>query len=529
MSTAVLRGWSARGGRQSQCVHQQRRKKSLTTKFLGAVCALTHGKLLTTSSAVHHDEDWMTIPTVDVGALMRDADDTPAAQTAAKALSEAFARTGFAVITNHGVDGDVIRALRTEALAFFASDDKFAYDRGLGYGHGGYVRFAESGCFRTSVPRTQTCDDRVCRTGHHHILRCAVAGRLLETRRPRRVADAVGADVDGRRVRLLPRGRRRRAARAQDARVAVSPPVAPAEPRHAARARARLGRAARRDSRRRRRDGRRLGRAARVLPRPGRRRGPSRGGPDALRRARRLVDLHRAQSRPRSTAGPPSLPRRPRRRSLGRRRRRLEDRRHESTERDGHRQGQRALGRRALRARLVRHQHRRLALQVDAPRLEGEHSPRPARAGRAPLCRHVGPRRPAGRAALRGLLDPRRRRRRSYSCRAVVARRRLDARLPRRARQAPPTGVRRRARPPHGCRDPGRRRQDPRAPQVSGCMFIGSHTALAPTRLRHFPVFASLTPVSSSRISYPSPRRLRLSAFCVGGRVGGAEVPAVRC
>mmetsp|Transcript_2442 Transcript_2442/g.9346 ORF Transcript_2442/g.9346 Transcript_2442/m.9346 type:complete len:440 (-) Transcript_2442:298-1617(-) len=145
MSTAVLRGWSARGGRQSQCVHQQRRKKSLTTKFLGAVCALTHGKLLTTSSAVHHDEDWMTIPTVDVGALMRDADDTPAAQTAAKALSEAFARTGFAVITNHGVDGDVIRALRTEALAFFASDDKFAYDRGLGYGHGGYVRFAESG------------------------------------------------------------------------------------------------------------------------------------------------------------------------------------------------------------------------------------------------------------------------------------------------------------------------------------------------------------------------------------------------
>lgn len=80
------------------------------------------------------------ISIVNVSALMNHADPATAA-----ALSKSFEETGFAVVVGHGVADETIQTLRSEALKFFASDSKFAYDKGLGYGHGGYVRFNESG------------------------------------------------------------------------------------------------------------------------------------------------------------------------------------------------------------------------------------------------------------------------------------------------------------------------------------------------------------------------------------------------
>lgn len=60
-------------------------------------------------------------------------------------LCRAFERTGFALVLGHSIPTETIENLRKDAYRFFGSDEKYDYDRGKGYGFGGFVRFAESG------------------------------------------------------------------------------------------------------------------------------------------------------------------------------------------------------------------------------------------------------------------------------------------------------------------------------------------------------------------------------------------------
>lgn len=110
----------------------------------------------TTLAAVDQDElhiqelvtdahsDLPNVDIVNVSALYDATEDAEAAD-AARHLSMAFERTGFAVIVGHPVKLQTITQLRADAYRFFSSDEKYDYDRGKGYGFGGYVRFAESG------------------------------------------------------------------------------------------------------------------------------------------------------------------------------------------------------------------------------------------------------------------------------------------------------------------------------------------------------------------------------------------------
>ncbi|EOD14769.1 hypothetical protein EMIHUDRAFT_461593 [Emiliania huxleyi CCMP1516] len=82
---------------------------------------------------------------VDVSPLLSANASHAVRAAAAASLSEAFAKTGFASVVGHGVRTSTIETLRASAVQFFASDAKHAYDKGLGYGHGGYVRNAEAG------------------------------------------------------------------------------------------------------------------------------------------------------------------------------------------------------------------------------------------------------------------------------------------------------------------------------------------------------------------------------------------------
>ncbi|CAE7037072.1 hxnY [Symbiodinium natans] len=65
----------------------------------------------------------------------------------AKELSAAFETTGFAVITGHGVPKDVVDAVRTGGYNFFRQEveEKKRFDKGKGYGFGGYVSMQENG------------------------------------------------------------------------------------------------------------------------------------------------------------------------------------------------------------------------------------------------------------------------------------------------------------------------------------------------------------------------------------------------
>jgi hypothetical protein len=85
------------------------------------------------------------IQVVDVSALVSEGATAAERQRAADELSASFSRTGFALIRGHGVHTSTVEGLRAAAQAFFASDEKHAYDRGRGYGHGGYVRHQEAG------------------------------------------------------------------------------------------------------------------------------------------------------------------------------------------------------------------------------------------------------------------------------------------------------------------------------------------------------------------------------------------------
>ncbi|CAE7400997.1 2ODD19 [Symbiodinium pilosum] len=66
---------------------------------------------------------------------------------AAKELSAAFESTGFAVITGHGVPKHVVDAVRSSAYEFFRqpTEQKMQFDKGKGYGFGGYVANQENG------------------------------------------------------------------------------------------------------------------------------------------------------------------------------------------------------------------------------------------------------------------------------------------------------------------------------------------------------------------------------------------------
>ena len=85
-----------------------------------------------------------TIEVVDVSAL-RNTSASEAALEAATRLSASFAATGFALVRGHGVQTETLETLREAASCFFADDGKFAFDKGKGYGHGGYVRHQEAG------------------------------------------------------------------------------------------------------------------------------------------------------------------------------------------------------------------------------------------------------------------------------------------------------------------------------------------------------------------------------------------------
>jgi len=65
----------------------------------------------------------------------------------AKELSAAFESTGFAVITGHGVPEEVVNDIRSSAYKFFRQQvaEKRKYDKGKGYGFGGYVNQQENG------------------------------------------------------------------------------------------------------------------------------------------------------------------------------------------------------------------------------------------------------------------------------------------------------------------------------------------------------------------------------------------------
>mmetsp|Transcript_50726 Transcript_50726/g.94796 ORF Transcript_50726/g.94796 Transcript_50726/m.94796 type:complete len:792 (-) Transcript_50726:111-2486(-) len=65
----------------------------------------------------------------------------------AKELSAAFESTGFAVITGHGIAKEVMDALRDSAYKWFRQtpSEKMRFDKGKGYGFGGYVNRSENG------------------------------------------------------------------------------------------------------------------------------------------------------------------------------------------------------------------------------------------------------------------------------------------------------------------------------------------------------------------------------------------------
>ena len=85
------------------------------------------------------------IEVVDVAALVQTGAPPEARREAAVKLSNAFARTGFALVRGHGVGTATVESLREAAKAFFADDAKHTYNKGRGYGFGGYVKHAEAG------------------------------------------------------------------------------------------------------------------------------------------------------------------------------------------------------------------------------------------------------------------------------------------------------------------------------------------------------------------------------------------------
>ena len=92
------------------------------------------------------EEKTGAIAVVDVSALVATDSSDADRRAAALQLSKSFARTGFALVQGHPVRAETIATLRRGAYAFFEGDEKHAYDKGLGYGHGGYVAFGEAAC-----------------------------------------------------------------------------------------------------------------------------------------------------------------------------------------------------------------------------------------------------------------------------------------------------------------------------------------------------------------------------------------------
>ncbi|CAK9029836.1 unnamed protein product [Durusdinium trenchii] len=85
------------------------------------------------------------IPVLDIAALQNGTQEEQ--KVAARRLSEAFERTGFAVVTGHPVPPEHMRNLRIKAYQFFRSplEEKKKFDKGKGYGFGGYNNQRESG------------------------------------------------------------------------------------------------------------------------------------------------------------------------------------------------------------------------------------------------------------------------------------------------------------------------------------------------------------------------------------------------
>ncbi|CAJ1461618.1 unnamed protein product, partial [Effrenium voratum] len=68
-------------------------------------------------------------------------------QSLAQQLSRSFERSGFAVVTGHGIPPQHVESLRSAAYDFFRSpmEEKKKYDKGKGYGFGGYNNRRENG------------------------------------------------------------------------------------------------------------------------------------------------------------------------------------------------------------------------------------------------------------------------------------------------------------------------------------------------------------------------------------------------
>ena len=90
------------------------------------------------------------VDVIDIGPLVHpnpNSSDTAARRAAALALSRSFEQTGFALVRGHGVSAEALARLRAGATTFFRSPParKASFDKGRGYGFGGYVKHAENG------------------------------------------------------------------------------------------------------------------------------------------------------------------------------------------------------------------------------------------------------------------------------------------------------------------------------------------------------------------------------------------------
>jgi len=86
-----------------------------------------------------------SIPVLDISALYNGTKDKQ--RVIARRLSESFELTGFAVVTGHGVASEHMTNLRNKAYEFFRAplDEKMKFDKGKGYGFGGYNKQRENG------------------------------------------------------------------------------------------------------------------------------------------------------------------------------------------------------------------------------------------------------------------------------------------------------------------------------------------------------------------------------------------------
>jgi len=87
-----------------------------------------------------------TFDVVDLSPLIDGNSNAEEQLRVAQSLSKAFERTGFALVVGHGIDADAIEALRSAATVFFESEPsvKAKYDKGKGYGFGGYCSNREN-------------------------------------------------------------------------------------------------------------------------------------------------------------------------------------------------------------------------------------------------------------------------------------------------------------------------------------------------------------------------------------------------